>query len=66
MLAAGEASATIDAMEGQVASTWYATARAAGVSARPCDRIAPAFAYPGFLGRKTGKEGVIQPWIRQR
>lgn len=36
------------AMEGQVRATWYATARSAGVSERDCERIATAFAYPGF------------------
>ena len=37
-----------DAMEAQVQSTWYATARATGVSERDCEKIAGAFAYPGF------------------
>jgi serine/threonine-protein kinase HipA len=35
-------------MEAQVRGNWYAVARAAGVSERDCERIAPAFAYPGF------------------
>ena len=48
LLEPGEAVATIDTMEAQVRGTWYATARAAGVSERDCERIAPAFAYPGF------------------
>lgn len=48
LLEPGEAAAMIDAMEVQVCSTWYATARAAGVSEKDCDRIASAFAYPGF------------------
>jgi len=43
-----EARALVDAMEAQVRGTWYAVARAAGVSGRDCDRIASAFAYPGF------------------
>lgn len=43
-----EARALVDAMETQVRGSWYATARAAGVSERDCDRIASAFAYPGF------------------
>ena len=38
----------IDAMEAQVRSSWHATARAVGVSERDCERIATAFAYPGF------------------
>lgn len=48
LLQPGEAAAMIDATEAQVRSTWYATARAAGVSERDCARIATAFAYPGF------------------
>lgn len=45
-----EASSILDAMEAQVRGTWYATARSAGVSERDCERIALAFAYPGFRG----------------
>jgi len=48
LLAPAEASAMLEAMEAQIAATWYATARACGVSERDCDHIAPAFAYPGF------------------
>lgn len=48
LLQPGEAAAMIDATEAQVRSTWYATARAAGVSERDCARIATAFTYPGF------------------
>ena len=48
LLEAGEANAMIDMMEQQVRSTWYATARGAGVSERDCETIARAFAYPGF------------------
>ena len=48
LLGSREAAAMLNAMEGQVASTWYAIARAAGVTERDCERIAPAFAYPGF------------------
>ena len=48
LLEPGEAAAMIDVMEAQVRSTWYATARGAGVSERDCERIATAFAYPGF------------------
>jgi len=50
------AAAMLDAMEAQIASTWYATSRAAGVSERDCDRIAPAFAYPGFRLAKARSE----------
>ncbi len=38
----------VETMEAQVRSTWFAAAKAAGVSDRDCDRIAGAFAYPGF------------------
>ena len=48
LLEAAQARAMLDALEAQVRGTWYATARAAGVSERDCARIAPAFAYPGF------------------
>lgn len=48
LLDAGEARALVDAMEAQVRGSWYAIARAAGVSERDCERIASAFAYPGF------------------
>lgn len=48
LLEAAQARAMVNAMEAQVRGTWYATARAAGVSERDCARIAPAFAYPGF------------------
>jgi len=48
LLDATEARTLVDAMEAQVRSSWHAIARTAGVSERDCDRIAPAFAYPGF------------------
>jgi serine/threonine-protein kinase HipA len=54
LLEPGEATALIDAMQAQVRGTWYATARAAGVSERDCERIAPAFAYPGFRQQQEG------------
>ena len=53
LLDVDEARALIDAMEAQVRGCWYATARAAGVSERDCDRIASAFAYPGFRPSQT-------------
>jgi serine/threonine-protein kinase HipA len=56
LLDADEASALIGTMEAQVRGTWYATARAAGVSERDCERIATAFAYPGFRGRHAQRE----------
>jgi serine/threonine-protein kinase HipA len=53
LLDADEARALVDAMEAQVRSSWYAIARAAGVTGRDCDRIAFAFAYPGFRLSQT-------------
>ena len=52
LLESGGAAAMIETMEAQVRGTWYTTARAAGVSERDCERIAPAFAYPGFRQRQ--------------
>ncbi len=43
-----EAEAIIDAMEDQVRTTWYETARREGVSEQDCETISTAFAYPGF------------------
>ena len=48
LLAHDDAAAAIAAMQEQVRGTWYATARGAGVSAKNCEQISPAFAYPGF------------------
>jgi len=48
LLDAHEAREIVVAMEARVRASWYATARAAGVSERDCERIATAFAYPGF------------------
>lgn len=56
LLKSGEATAMVDAMETQVRGTWYATARATGVSERDCERIASAFAYPGFR-QSSDREG---------
>lgn len=53
LLDVDEARALVDAMEAQVRGSWYAIARAAGVSERDCDRIACAFAYPGFRQSQT-------------
>lgn len=53
LLDADQARAIINEMEQQVRGTWYATARAAGVSPRDCDVIAGAFAYAGF--RQAGE-----------
>ncbi len=53
LLERDDASAIVDAMEAQVRGAWHATARAAGVSERDCEKIASAFAYPGF--RQAGR-----------
>jgi serine/threonine-protein kinase HipA len=50
LLERDEARAIVEAMESQVRGSWFATAKAAGVSERDCERIAGAFAYPGFSG----------------
>lgn len=47
-LGADEARMVLDDLERCVRDSWYATARGEGVSAADCDRIAGAFAYPGF------------------
>ena len=54
LLARDEAGAILSAMEAQVRSAWHATARAAGVSERDCEKIASAFAYPGFRQAARG------------
>ena len=48
-----QATEILDAMEAQVQRTWYATARATGVSERDCEKIAGAFAYPGFRQQRA-------------
>lgn len=48
LLDVDQARALVDAMQAQVRRSWFATARAAGVTERDCDKIAFAFAYPGF------------------
>jgi serine/threonine-protein kinase HipA len=52
LLDRAEAAAIIDSMQAQVRGTWYSTVRAAGVSERDSERIATAFAYPGFTQRR--------------
>lgn len=42
------AQAIIDEMAARVKQTWYAVARAEGVSERDCELIAGGFVYPGF------------------
>ncbi|WP_457336827.1 type II toxin-antitoxin system HipA family toxin [Rhizobacter sp. P5_C2] len=52
LLQPAQAQRIVDEMESQVRSSWFATAREAGVSPADCDRIAGAFAYEGF--RRSG------------
>jgi serine/threonine-protein kinase HipA len=58
LLEPGEGAAMISAMEEQVRGTWYATARGVGVSERDCDKIASAFAYPGFNQNEEQRRGL--------
>ncbi len=48
LLAREAAARILDEMEAQVSASWYEVARRGGVSERDCERIAGAFAYPGF------------------
>jgi serine/threonine-protein kinase HipA len=48
LLEAANAVAILADMRVQVANNWYATARREGVSNTDCERIAPAFVYPGL------------------
>ena len=48
LLAREAAAKILDDMEAQVRARWYEVARRDGVSERDCERIAGAFAYPGF------------------
>jgi serine/threonine-protein kinase HipA len=50
----GDARSLIARMEAQVRNEWYRIARSAGVSERDCEKIAPAFAYPGFGHQHEG------------
>jgi serine/threonine-protein kinase HipA len=48
LLEPDEARKTIDEMEQIVKNNWYDIARREGVTEKDCERIASAFAYPGF------------------
>lgn len=48
LLARDTAAKILDEMEAQVRARWCEVARREGVSERDCERIAGAFAYPGF------------------
>ena len=43
-----EARKIIDELEATVTNNWYAVARREGVTEKDCEKIATAFAYPGF------------------
>ena len=48
LLANDEAQGIVLAMKDRVKTSWYDVARSVGVSEKDCERIAGAFAYPGF------------------
>ncbi|MBL8913512.1 MAG: type II toxin-antitoxin system HipA family toxin [Archangium sp.] len=48
LLSPREASRIVDSLESIVAQRWRTLLRAAGVSVADCERLAPAFGYPGF------------------
>ncbi len=48
LLEPDEAKKAIDEMVKKVSNQWYDIARAAGVAEKDCEKIANAFAYPGF------------------
>lgn len=48
LLTRDAAAKILDDMEAQVRAVWHEVARREGVSERDCERIAGAFAYPGF------------------
>jgi serine/threonine-protein kinase HipA len=48
LLPVDEAAAIVGDMKDRVKATWYDVARSVGVSERDCERVAGAFAYPGF------------------
>jgi len=54
LLRPDEASAVIDTMEKTLRNRWYEVARREGVSDKDCEKIARAFAYPGFRIHTTG------------
>lgn len=49
-----EAESLVDAMEEQVTTTWYETARREGISESDCEKIKSAFTYPGFRLKQEG------------
>jgi len=48
LLPGEEASGIVESMRSRVKGSWHDVARGAGVSEKDCERIAGAFAYPGF------------------
>jgi serine/threonine-protein kinase HipA len=53
LLEKDQAEAIIRAMEETIRASWYATARAEGVSEKDCATISGAFVYPGFRLKRT-------------
>lgn len=51
LLSPGEAAAIVDDLEQRIRGTWYDVARAEDVTARDCELVQGAFAYPGFRMR---------------
>ena len=48
LLPSDEAATIVGDMKARVKATWHEVARGAGVSEKDCERVAGAFAYPGF------------------
>jgi serine/threonine-protein kinase HipA len=48
LLPLDEAATIVSDMKERVKATWYEVARGVGVSEKDCERVAGAFAYPGF------------------
>jgi serine/threonine-protein kinase HipA len=59
LLSEEDAKEIVVAMRERVKASWYEVARGQGVSEKDCERIAGAFAYPGFdieTAQSGGKE----------
>ena len=59
LLSSDDAKSIVDAMKERVKGTWYEVARSVGGSEQDCERIARAFAYPGFDLEQVHPVGVI-------
>jgi len=56
LLNANQAKDIVSDMEVCVRESWHACAKKAGVSENDCNRIAPAFVYPGFRNAVPAEE----------